>query len=191
MSLSGEICCKSQVNHGVRVDIKTKRQGGWKGSVIEHVDTLWGSWGVLYAVLNLGVWIINYTGNSFYNRISQTHQSLKWIWSNISTKSKVYLAPTNVFPPANQTPSILVTLPLKVTFSLPFLTLPQSYKMSVRNYHQLFLWNIGPICLFPEAGPNALGQPNGSCNFLTFCHICCMYHSFENLIIFCLSLIQA
>lgn len=62
-------------------------------------------------------------------------------------------------------------------------------------YHKLlsyfFLWNIVPICPFPKTAPNSLGRPHGFANVLTLCNICCLYHSFENLIIPCLLLIQA
>ena len=60
VGLTGGICRKTQVNHGVEVDIKSKRQRRWKGSVAEHVVALWASWGVLtsnnhlYATLNSG-----------------------------------------------------------------------------------------------------------------------------------------
>lgn len=60
VGLSGGICRKTQVNHGVQVDIKSKRQRKWKGSVVEHVVALWASWALLtsnnhlYATLNLG-----------------------------------------------------------------------------------------------------------------------------------------
>ena len=70
------------------------------------------------------------------------------------------------------------------------LTFPQSHIISITNYI-FFLWDNVPICPFPKAGPNALGWPHGSSNFLTFRNICCLHHSFENVIIPCLSLIQA
>lgn len=159
VNLSGGIYCKTPVNYGVRADIKSRRPRRtchracgstlrWRGCSECCIRPL-----ALNTKLQGKVLLSE-------NKLEAPESTVDWMLPPLQKPSL-----SNSYPcflsPAHRTPSILVTLPLKVTFSLPLLS-PQPIICLSEIAINYFYETLGPICPFPEAGPNAPGRPNGS-----------------------------